>query len=98
MAGTVERETKAERVEVRLTQATKSLLTHAAHLRHTTVSEFLISSAVRAAEDVLVAPRVFEIETDRGWKTLADLLDPSPDVVPNPELVGLLRDAALARG
>jgi hypothetical protein len=46
----------------------------------------------------LVAPRVFEIETDRGWKTLADLLDPSPDVVPNPELVGLLRDAALARG
>jgi uncharacterized protein (DUF1778 family) len=98
MAGTVERETKTERVEVRLTQATKSLLAHAAHLRHTTVSEFLISSAVRAAEDVLVAPRVFEIGTDRGWKTLADLLDPSPDAVPNPELVGLLRDAAAARG
>jgi uncharacterized protein (DUF1778 family) len=98
MAETMERETKAERVEVRLTQATKSLLTHAAHLRHTTVSEFLISSAVRAAEDVLVSPRVFEIGTSHGWKTLGDLLDPPPDAVPNPELVRLMRDAAAARG
>jgi uncharacterized protein (DUF1778 family) len=98
MVGTVERETKAERVEVRLTQATKSLLTHAAYLRHTTVSEFLISSAVRAAEDVLVSPRVFEIETSHGWKTLGDLLDPPSDALPNPELVRLMRDAAAARG
>jgi uncharacterized protein (DUF1778 family) len=98
MPPTVERETKAERVEVRLTQATKSLLAHAAHLRHTTVSEFLISSAVPAAEDVLVSPRVFEIGTEQGWRTLADLLDVPADASPNPELVRLLRDAATTRG
>ena len=97
MPTTLERETKAERMEVRLTQATKSLLTHAAHVRHTTVSEFLISSAVRAAEDVLVAPRVFEIGTEHGWKTLAELLDPVPEATPNPELAVLLRKAAVAR-
>ncbi len=45
MSGILERETKAERLEVRLTEATKSLLTHAAALRHTTVTEFLLSSA-----------------------------------------------------
>jgi uncharacterized protein (DUF1778 family) len=68
----MERETKAERVEVRLTQATKSLLTHAANRWHATVGEFLISSAVRAAEDVLVSPRVFEIgrtTAGRRWAT-----------------------------
>lgn len=97
MSTTLERETKAERLEVRLTQATKSLLTHAAQLRHTTVTEFLLSSAVRAAEEVLVSPRVFEIGTEHGWKTLADLLDPPPDARPNAELIALLRDAAAAR-
>jgi uncharacterized protein (DUF1778 family) len=97
MAMIVERETKAERMEVRLTEATKSLLAHAAHLRHMTVSEFLISSAVRAAEDVLVAPRVFEVGTERGWKTLADLLDGASTPTPNPELVVLLREAAATR-
>jgi uncharacterized protein (DUF1778 family) len=97
VTATVERETKAERMEVRLTQATKSLLTHAAHVRHTTVSEFLISSAVRAAEDVLISPRVFEVGTEHGWKTLADLLDQAPQATPNPELAVLLREAASTR-
>jgi uncharacterized protein (DUF1778 family) len=98
MSTTIERETKAERLEVRLTQATKSLLTHAAQLRHTSITEFLISSAVRAAEEVLVSPRIFEIGSEHGWRTLADLLDPAPDVQPNAALVGLLRDAAAQRG
>ncbi len=98
MSTALERETKAERLEVRLTEATKSLLTHAAALRHTTVTEFLLSSAVRAAEEVLVSPRVFEIASERGWKTLSDLLDPAPDARPNAALALLLRDAAAARG
>jgi uncharacterized protein (DUF1778 family) len=97
VATTRERETKAERMEVRLTSAAKSLLTQAAHMRRTTVSEFLISSAVRAAEDVLVSPRVFEVGTEHGWKTLADLLDPAPEATSNPELAVLLREAAAAR-
>lgn len=57
MAVVREREAKAERLEVRLTPATKSLLSHAAQLKHTTLTDFLVSSAVRAAEDALVSPR-----------------------------------------
>ncbi|HVC61210.1 MAG TPA: DUF1778 domain-containing protein [Acetobacteraceae bacterium] len=86
------REAKVERLEVRLTPATKSLLSHAAQLRHTTLTEFLVSGAVRAAEDALVSPRVFEVNTDQGWNTLMDLLDEPSSAEPNPRLVSLLRN------
>jgi uncharacterized protein (DUF1778 family) len=88
-----EREAKAERLEVRLTPATKSLLSHAAQLRHTTLTDFLISSAVRAAEDVLVSPRVFEVNTEKGWNVFMELLDGNCAVEPDSELVNLLRQS-----
>jgi uncharacterized protein (DUF1778 family) len=86
-----ERETKNERLEVRLTPATKSLLAHAAQLRHTTLTEFLVSSAMRAAEEVLVSPRVFEVTSDTGWAGLADLLDAPAEAPAHRELTDLLR-------
>jgi len=86
-----EREAKVERLEVRLTPAVKSLLSHAAQIKHTTLTDFLVSSAVRAAEDALVSPRVFEVNTDEGWNTLMGLLDEPGNAEPNPELVSLLR-------
>jgi len=89
-----EREAKAERLEVRLTPAAKSLLSHAAQLRHTTLTDFLVSSAMRAAEDVLVSPRVFEIQTDEGWNTLMELLDEPADAEPDAALVDLLKPEA----
>lgn len=85
------REAKAERLEVRLTPATKSLLSHAAQLKHTTLTDFLISSAVRAAEDALVSPRVFEISSKAGWNTLTELLGEPEGGSPNADLVGLLK-------
>lgn len=90
MAAIQDRESKGERLEVRLTPATKSLLTQAAQLRHTTLSEFLISSAMRAAEDTLVSPRVFEINSDEGWQTLMALLDSDQETA-DPKLVQLLK-------
>ncbi len=86
-----ERKAKAERLEVRLTPTAKSLLAQAAQLRHTTLTDFLVSSAIKAAEDVLVSPKVFEISAEEGWSTLMDLLgEPEPET-PDPELVALLR-------
>lgn len=86
-----EREAKAERLEVRLTPAAKSLLSHAAQLKHTTLTDFLLSSAIKAAEEALVSPRVFEVNSAEGWKTLMDLLDKPNDAVPNENLVALLK-------
>ncbi len=88
---TQDRETKVERLEVRLTAATKSLLSQAAQLRRTTVTDFLLSSAVRAAEETLVSPRVFEITSDQGWEKLMQALDEPADDVPPAALVALLR-------
>ncbi len=84
------REPKGERLEVRLTPTTKSLLTYAAQLRHTTLSDFLVSSAVKAAEEVIVSPKVFEISTERGWTALMDLLDDTKSPRANKRLTGLL--------
>jgi uncharacterized protein (DUF1778 family) len=69
-----EKEAKAERLEVRLTPSAKSLLMYAAQVRQTTVTEFLISSAMRAAEDVVASPKVF-FANDEGWAAIQRLLD-----------------------
>ncbi len=69
-----DKETKAERLEVRLTPSTKALLTQAAQARQTTITEFLVSSAVKAAEDVVASPKVF-FANDAGWAALQRLLD-----------------------
>jgi uncharacterized protein (DUF1778 family) len=69
-----DKEAKAERLEVRLTPSNKALLAHAAQARQTTITEFLISSAVRAAEEVVASPKVF-FANDEGWTALQRLLD-----------------------
>ena len=90
MARARQHQAKTERLEVRLSPATKSLLSNAAQMRHTTVTDFLVSRAGRAAKDVLVSPRVFEISMNKGWNTLMALLDAPPDEEPNAALVALL--------
>ncbi len=84
MASTGEREGKVERLEVRLTSNAKTLLSHAAQMRHTTVSEFMVSSAVAAAEDVLASPKVF-FANAAAWDEVMGMLGeeaaPVPDAV-----------------
>ncbi len=87
-----EREAKAERLEVRLTPSTKALLSHAAQLRHTTLTDFLVSSAVKAAEEALVSPRIFQIGSEKGWQSLMALLDEPANTEPDAGLVALLAE------
>lgn len=79
-----EREGKVERLEVRLSSNAKTLLSHAAQMRHTTISEFMLSSAVTAAEDVLASPKVF-FANAQAWDEVMAMLDaeaaPLPDAV-----------------
>ena len=85
-----EKEAKVERLEVRLTPSTKSLLTYAAQVRRTSVTEFLISSAVKAAEDVVASPKVF-FANDEGWAAIQRLLDDEENYKPSAEATARLR-------
>jgi len=74
MVALAEKESKAERIELRVTPNVKALLVAAAQLRHTSVSDFLLTQAVAAAERVVAAPRVF-YASEEGWSAIERLLD-----------------------
>ncbi|MGH7086439.1 MAG: DUF1778 domain-containing protein, partial [Acetobacteraceae bacterium] len=52
---------KEETIEIRTASSTKALLAAAARARHTSMSEFILSSAVREAENALADRRVFQV-------------------------------------
>lgn len=81
MTVVAEREAKAERIEIRVTPNAKALLTAAANARHTTVSEFLLSNGIKAAEQEVAVPRVF-YASEEGWAAVEALLD-EDEAVPN---------------
>ena len=89
---------RTERLELRLSPATRSLLAQAARIRHTSLTEFLVSSAVKAAEEAMAQPKLFEIESEAGWATLTALLTDDDATPPNPALVDLMRDPGRAVG
>jgi uncharacterized protein (DUF1778 family) len=73
MARATMREAKAERLEVRLTASAKALLISAAEARHTTVTDFIVSSAVQEAVNTLSSPKVFLVP-DESWANLMAIL------------------------
>lgn len=82
------RERKADSIEVRVTSDAKALLTAAAHARHTSTSEFVLSSALREAETTLADRRVFQVSDDQ-WSAFNAIL--SAPAAPDPDLVALAR-------
>ena len=71
---TAEKEAKAERIEVRLTPHAKALLIAAAQARHSTVSEFLLTHGIAAAERAVAVPRVF-YASEEGWAAIQAMLN-----------------------
>lgn len=67
-------ESKAERIEIRVTPTVKALLAAAAQAKHTTITDFLLDHGIRAAEEAISSPRVF-FASDEGWETVQRLLD-----------------------
>ncbi len=85
----IEKQAKAERIEIRVTPEVKALLAAAACNKHTTISEFLIRHGIEAAEQVLV-PKIF-YATEKGWETVQKLLAETDDVAPSEELITFLK-------
>jgi uncharacterized protein (DUF1778 family) len=79
---------KEDTIEVRAATNTKALLAAAARVRHTSMSEFILSSAIREAENALADQRVFQV-SDENWAAFMSILD-APSV-PDADIVTLAR-------
>lgn len=75
---TVEQEdlkpTKSERLSLRASATQRTLLREASQAEGTTVSDFVLRSATRAAEVVLADRRVFGLPDER-WDAFVEVLD-----------------------
>jgi uncharacterized protein (DUF1778 family) len=85
----LEKESKAERIEVRVTPNVKALLTAAAQSRHTTVSDFLLDHGIEAAERAIASPRVF-YASEEGWAAVQKLLDEDDQTQPSAATISWL--------
>ncbi|MBU1210963.1 MAG: DUF1778 domain-containing protein [Alphaproteobacteria bacterium] len=69
--------TRSEKLDIRLTADAKTLLQQAAEVRHKSVSEFVLDSALGAAQDVLNERNVFMLDAGQ-WTTFLEALDAPP--------------------
>lgn len=65
---------KSERLNLRANAWQRTLLKEASEVEGTTVSDFVLRSATRAAEHVLADRRVFALSEDR-WQAFMEILD-----------------------
>ncbi len=79
---------KDDVIQIRAMAGTKALLNRAAAVRGQKLSEFMLESARRAAEDALLDQRSFFLDEESHERFLA-LLDTPPS--PSQELVDLMR-------
>ncbi len=89
MTKLAEKVVKDERIEVRVSPNAKALLMAAAQARHTTVSEFLLTNGIEAAEQVVAVPRVF-YASQEGWAAIQQLLDDEENHQPSAETISWL--------
>ena len=72
---------KTTKVQLRMRPAQKDLISRAARLRQTTVSNFLLENACKAAEEVLAERVHFVLSPDR-WEAFCKALDAPPQQWP----------------
>lgn len=84
--------TRSEKLDIRLTPEAKSLLQQAAESRHKSVSEFVLDSAIGAAEDVLKERNVILLDAER-WDAFLAALDAPPRR--HPRLERLLQEPSV---
>ncbi|MGH7037361.1 MAG: DUF1778 domain-containing protein, partial [Stellaceae bacterium] len=82
---------KEATIEIRTASNTKALLAAAARARHTSMSEFILSSAVREAENALADRRAFQV-SEEGWAAFMAVLEAPAQA--DPDIVALARSPA----
>jgi uncharacterized protein (DUF1778 family) len=72
---------RSEKLDIRITPEAKRLLQDAARERHTTISQFVLDTALGAANDLLAARTRIGLE-DEQWELFMEALDAPPRVHP----------------
>ena len=80
-------ETKSERIALRVSESQRDLLYEASRASASTLSDFVLGAATRAAADVLADRTTFVLPPER-WNAFVDLLD--RDARPTPGLAAFL--------
>jgi len=71
------RTTRSEKLDLRLTSSAKRMLQAAAQVSHKSMTEFVLDSALTAADDVLAEQRSIGLNAEQ-WKAFQEALDAPP--------------------
>lgn len=80
---------RTDRIDLRVSPQAKKALQAAAELRRTSVSDFVLASALRAADEELADRRLFTLSAEQ-WEAFHAALDAPPR--PLPRLKRLLQE------
>lgn len=83
---------KSERLDIRITAKARQVLQEAAKERHTTVSQFVIESALNSASAVLAERSRIRLDADQ-WAAFIEALDAPPRR--HPRLERLLNEPSI---
>ncbi|MGK7872842.1 MAG: DUF1778 domain-containing protein [Xenococcaceae cyanobacterium] len=72
---------KDKRLQLRLSTHQKDVLSRAAKLKQTTISNFILEASYEAAQKVLVEQSLFSL-SDEEWEAFCDALDAPPKDIP----------------
>lgn len=70
---------RSEKLDIRITPEAKRLLQEAARERHTSISQFVLDTALGAANDLLAARTRIGLDSER-WEQFLEALDAPPRV------------------
>ena len=68
---------RSDRLDIRISPSAKRLLQDAADARHKTLSEFVLDTAISAAEQTLADRRLFQLNAEQ-WAEFREKLDAPP--------------------
>jgi uncharacterized protein (DUF1778 family) len=83
---------RTEKLDLRLSSEAKRILRAAADIRHKSVTEFVLDSALTAAEDVLTEQRSVRLNAAQ-WTAFVEALDAPPQR--HPRLERLLKEPSV---
>jgi uncharacterized protein (DUF1778 family) len=87
-----QRANRTEKLDLRLTKSAKETLQAAAAAADKSVSEFVLETSLRAAEEQLADRRIFTLDTE-SWNEFVAALDAPPRR--NPRLERLFREPSV---